>query len=378
EARPTDLHVAREQVLKRKDSKAQYSYDALVAALDKQFGKNAVKRGSQVFADNCARCHSSIPESEGGAFQHRDFRAANDQGMRLDWLGNDQLTPVTEVGTYRCRALHSNHMKDHVWEEYGSETLRARAKVAGVKEPNDGGRGYYRNVSLISLWAHAPFAHNNAIGPEICGQPKNRENFFYRSPYVDRASKQLLPDDKAPACMNYDPDVEGRFSLYVKSMEDLLNPAQRVPKITKLDVDVPLPLELRSVENGEEKKVVGLTVLIPKGTTAAGLVNFRHKDFANDLVQLKLDPQGLEQRLAKDLGPEEATATVNELRSLVAEFLKQPKDGKVMPVAVMRSHPKLVEFYSNCTADIENDGHPFGQDLSEADKKALIAFLATM
>jgi hypothetical protein len=35
-------------------------------------------RGQLVFADNCARCHSSIPESEGGPFRNRDFAAANE------------------------------------------------------------------------------------------------------------------------------------------------------------------------------------------------------------------------------------------------------------------------------------------------------------
>ena len=32
----------------------------------------------------------------------------------------------------------------------------------------------------------------------------------------------------------------------------------------------------------------------------------------------------------------------------------------------------------NSTADVENEGHTFGQGLSPADKKALIAFLATL
>ena len=35
-------------------------------------------------------------------------------------------SPATEVGTDRCRALHSNHMPGHVWQEFGSETLRLR------------------------------------------------------------------------------------------------------------------------------------------------------------------------------------------------------------------------------------------------------------
>ena len=56
-----------------------------------------------------------------------------------------------------------------------------------------GGRGYYRNVSLLSVWAHAPFMHNNAIGPEICGKPAQTALDFYASPYVDAEGQAASP-----------------------------------------------------------------------------------------------------------------------------------------------------------------------------------------
>jgi mono/diheme cytochrome c family protein len=371
----TDLHVARENERKAKDPTARYGYDDLVADLDRQFGKGAVARGREVFAATCARCHSSVPETEGGAFKNRDFRALDEKtGLRRDWLGSDQATLVSEVGTYRCRALHSNHMTGHIWAEYGSETLRARRADPNVKEPAGGGRSYYRNISLLSLWAHAPFMHNNALGPEICGKPRNAENFFYRSPYVDRETKTPLAPESAPACWPYDPSVAGRFRLYVASMEELLNPDKRVPKITKFDVDVPLPVGLRTVEDGKEKQVAGITVVLPKGMNSAALGNFNHKAFVRDLVQLSLKPEALEQRVTKQLGEEAGRKIVGELRAVSGELLKRPE----RPIETMRAHPQLVELYSSCTADVENDGHRFGEGLPEADKKALIAFLATM
>ncbi|MFL6618660.1 MAG: cytochrome c, partial [Povalibacter sp.] len=162
----TDLQTARENELKKKNAAARYDTSALTADLEREFGQGAVARGRDVFATNCARCHSSIAEKDGGAFANRDFRAIDARtGLRADWMGNDQATPVSAVGTFRCRALHSNHMKDHVWQEYGSETLHSRPADPAVHEPSDGGRGYYRNISLLSLWAHAPFLHNNALGP---------------------------------------------------------------------------------------------------------------------------------------------------------------------------------------------------------------------
>ena len=226
----------------------------------------------------------------------------------------------------------------------------------------------------MSVWAHAPFTHNNALGPEICGQPKNRDNFFYRSTYVDPATKQLLPADKAPACWAYDPSVDGRFKLYVASMEELLNPSKRIPKITRFDVDVPLAMGLRTVEDGKEKQIVGLTIVVPKGSSSAGLVNFQHKRFVGDLVQLRLRPDALDQSLAKQFGDEEGKKIAADLRSVANALLKQPE----LVVETLRKHPKLLEVYSSCTAEVENAGHPFGETLPDADKKALIAFLATL
>src|SRR5262249_25145285 len=102
ETHATDLHVARENERKAKNPAARYAYEDLVADLDRRFGKGAVARGGLVFAANCARCHSSIPEAAGGAFASRDFRAIDEKSqLRRDWLGNDQATKVSEVGTYR-------------------------------------------------------------------------------------------------------------------------------------------------------------------------------------------------------------------------------------------------------------------------------------
>jgi mono/diheme cytochrome c family protein len=245
ESDATDLARARQAVRRATAPRAVYTEADLERDLDKQFAPGSVERGREVFAERCARCHSSVSEAEAGPFKNRDFRAVADhhpRNLRKDWMGNDEAMLVSEIGTNRCRALHSNHMTNHVWQQYGSETLRARTPDPNLREPDDGGRGYYRNVSLLSVWAHAPLLHNNAVGPEICGKPANKANDFYRSPYVDAATGQSLPPGKAPACWTYDPSVEGRFKLFVASMEALLDPGSRVPKISKLSEDVPIPI----------------------------------------------------------------------------------------------------------------------------------------
>jgi mono/diheme cytochrome c family protein len=367
-----DLYAARNNIRKAGNPKAsEYTRDALVVDLDKEFGPGSVARGKVVFAETCARCHSSIPESTGGSFKNRDFYAANEshaRKVRADFLGNDQSTPATEVGTFRCRALHSNHMAGHLYMEYGSENLRARKVVADIPEREEfknAGRGYYRNISLVNVWATAPLMHNNAIGPEICGNPKNKENDFFRARYVDASGKLL---DKQPACVPYDPSVEGRFALYKQSMYELLHPKERGSKVTLTDYDIIVDMGLRTWDGKEEKPLFGFGGLtIPKGSQAGFIGGFMHKEFIDDLYLAKRDPAKLEAAGKKDIVP--------ELQGIADDLLKNP--ARLVDV-LKDKRDFLNRRYETCMQDVENEGHRFGEDLSEADKKALTAFLATM
>src|SRR3546814_6120399 len=58
----TDLREARENERKAVKPDARYDDGDLVADLERRFGDGAVARGHDVFAANCARCHSSLPE----------------------------------------------------------------------------------------------------------------------------------------------------------------------------------------------------------------------------------------------------------------------------------------------------------------------------
>jgi hypothetical protein len=332
----------------------------LVEQLEKEYGKATVERGRLVFAENCARCHSA----QEAPFAARDFNAIDTAtGLRRDWMGNDKPTLATEVGTNRCRALHSNHMKGHIWEEFGSETLRAQTSDPNIKEASDGGRGYYRNVSLLSLWAHAPFMHDNSVGPEICDAP------------VDDHLGNPLANANPSGCWQFDPSVQGRLKLYKASMESLLNPRTRAMKVTKLDRDIHLEIGPRLWDGKEEKKILGFTLTVSKGTPAAFLGNLQHKQLLLDLVRAKTKPQELEAKLARELGATKSKEIADELRRIVNEVLDDPDQ---LMTAVRKRLPLLLEIYSSCTEVVEDGGHRFGEGLPEKEKKALIAFLATL
>jgi len=371
ETHERDLADARASKLKKQNPNAKYDRDDLIDDLNKEFGKGAVERGRVVFIENCARCHSSKAGDQPD--NSLDFyKVSVTTGVREDWLGNDKPTKVSEVGTYTCRALHSNHMQGHIWQEFGSESYRNKPADSNIKEVNGGGRGYYRNISLVNLWAHAPFMHNNALGPELCGKPSNPLNDFYRSSYVDEKGELL---SNPPACLPYDPSVEGRFNIYKASMHDLLNPKMRVKKITKLAENINIDIGPKIWDGADEKKLFGLNVVIPKGRNVALMGNFQHKPFVVDLVRSITKPQQLKEDLTQRVGATTAEEDIKALNEIVSDTLKDPQ--QFLP-AVNKNLPVLLNVYSSCTADVENDGHRFGEDLTEADKNALTAFLATL
>ena len=259
-------------------------------------------------------------------------------------------------------------MPGHLYHEYASETMRQRRAVADLPERNefkDGGRGYYRNISLVNAWATAPFMHNNAIGPEVCGKPREPLNEFFRARYVD--SEGRLKTEQ-PACTAYDPTVEGRFEIYKRSMHDLLHPRERGTKVTVTDSDIIIDAGIRTWDGKQERPLAEIGRLrIPKGTSVGMIGAFLHKEFIDDLYLAKRDPARLESVGKAEIVP--------QLQAIVDELMRNPARF----VDVLKEKRDFVQqHYATCLDVVENGGHRFGEDLSEADKKAVSAFLATL
>ncbi|WP_458395925.1 hypothetical protein [Rhizobium ruizarguesonis] len=119
-----------------------------------------------------------------------------DRFLQDNFLSNEIRIPITLVGTNSGRAVGTNAMRGQIWDNFSSETYKTLPAVGPVnffnpfsKVPTDewgnndsyappgNGPGYYRPASLISLWATAPYLHNNALGaftgdPSIEGRLK--------------------------------------------------------------------------------------------------------------------------------------------------------------------------------------------------------------
>ncbi len=358
-ARPTDLWQAR----------GLSSLDELRVQLDDEFGDGAVERGRRLFAYNCAGCHSS----QAGPYDETDFHAVDqaDPTLRVDFLSAERPVLASRVGTYQARALHSNHMATRVWDEYASRSYMERPADPAQKEIfAGGGRGYYRPPSLLSLWAHAPFMHNNAIGPELCGEPSKPELQFYYAPYVDADNR---PVADPPACWPFDASVEGRYKLFVASAERLLWPERRGRKMfltsEEIIIDVAPQVKIGDLETG-------LSLRVPKDFPAVLINSLRYKDLLQDLLLDERDPEKLEAKYEAQLTVQrfkELKAGLSELRRL----LRSQPGYFLLDLTRVRSD-FIQTYYSNVLDRVENDGHFFGTRLSDADKRALIAFLATL
>ncbi|MBL8699114.1 MAG: cytochrome c [Alphaproteobacteria bacterium] len=358
-ARPTDLWKAR-----RLDGPK-----ALEAQLEREHGSGAIATGRRLFAQNCAGCHSS----QTGPYDNVDFHAVDprDPTLRLDFLSSDRPILATRIGTYRGRSLHSNHMPTRVWEQYASQTLHQRPADPAAPELLKGsGRGYYRPVSLLSVWAHAPFMHNNAIGPEICGKPSRAELDLYVSPYVDAQGR---PAANPPGCWPFDPSVEGRYKLFVASMEELLWPDRRPPKRWLTDreivIDVAPDVKIGDLETG-------LSLKIPPGFPVQMLNSLRYKDMLQDMVLAKRNPAKLTEKYASLLQPAQITELRTGLLQLWGTLARQAARAQLDITKVQSGF--IQRWYSNSLDANDNAGHRFGERLSDAEKRALIAFLATL
>ena len=169
-----------------------------------------LRRGQIVFAENCAKCHSSKQPPAGTATTQQQYLEwMRSEVQKPDFLDNNFLSteeriPIDVVQTNAARALATNATQGYVWDNFSSETYKTLPSAGEIDVQNpfnlstqkfqasNGGPGYYRVPSLIGIWATAPFLHNNALGnytgdPSVAGRMKA---------FDDAAEKLLWPDKR--------------------------------------------------------------------------------------------------------------------------------------------------------------------------------------
>jgi hypothetical protein len=161
-------------------------------------------------------------------------------------------------------------------------------------------------------------------------------------------------------------------------MQDLLHPDRRVPKVTLRNEAIIIELGPRVVKEGSEK-LYGVRIELPPGRSTGFLVSLQHKKLAEDLVRSLTEPEAWRRdfiaRGEQRFWGTRAEEYADLVGGLAGKLVRHLED----PYRVLEAEADaLIEIYASCSFDVENAGHRFGEDLPEADKKALTAFLATL
>jgi hypothetical protein len=304
-----------------------------------------LEQGERVFAENCAQCHSSKqPPSSVDRYSPQYRTWMRDEVRKPDFLEDNFLSteeriPVTVVQTNAARALATNAIGGHVWDNFSSKTYKALPSVGEIEVTNPldksisnfslprGGPGYYRVPSLLGIWATAPFLHNSALGK-----------------YTG------------------DPSTTGRVAAFQDAMDKLLWPERRagtdsiMRTTTQSYIEIPLtylPKEIGAFASNGYLRVGPIPENMPINLMANADINLWNPHGGVDRLKLFARVQAELLRIkVKNLKPEEAQEV---LRKLVPDLLK----------------------ISKCPDFIEDRGHYFGANLSDADKHALIEFMKT-
>lgn len=358
-------------------------------------------KGKEVFAERCARCHSSkLPEKAFSFFPEGcvgknylscwngywswtktdDFKKAmkrivkQDDFLEDNFLSTELRVPVTLLETQACSPLATNAIRGNIWDNFSSESYKNLPSVGKYTvhhpltgepwefEMPGGGVGFTRPASLISLWSTAPFLLNNAVGDF---NPSPSVDARMQS-FIDSITKMLWPEKR-----------KGNLQYQTASGKVLPGWVDRTTATSYLRIPsgyVPELLEkvVGTISGGSLVGEQGIELgPIPKGTPVnllSGIDLDRREGFL-DRIKHKAQLLKLLFNIKKDLKALPKDATDEQAAKAFADLVDP-----------------LVKA-SKCPDYIVNRGHYFGTDyfidqdepgLGDEEKRALIAFLKTM
>lgn len=355
-------------------------------------------RGKVVFAENCARCHSSkLPEPAPGLddavicgdgrdyldcwrqfwdwTKSDDFKSKMTQMVRRDdflennYLATDARIPVTLLESEVCSAMASNAIEGRIWDNFSSQTYKELPGMGELTLNNPvtgedfkwqspaGGRGYQRVPSLVAIWSTAPFLHNNEIGR-----------------------------------FTNDPSTAGRLAAFDDAIHELLWPENREGTIHRTDRVTWLEIPVAALP-GSAKIVLGDNILSAglRGLLGVGWT-VKEVDGAAR-VSIGPIPRGTPVSLIANINMElhddrvSAWDLIGFLRSSKKHFkeinriiekegLGEEEQNRLAADQLKALVPDLIAL-SSCPDFVVDRGHLFGTELPDGDKQALIEYVKT-
>jgi len=366
--------------------------------------KGRLNRGKIVFAERCARCHSSkLPTPAAGVdpggcsgagylvcwnkywtwTKTDDFKkkmrdiVLKDDFVEANYLSSELRVPVTLLQTNACSPLATNAIAGNIWDNFSSQTYKDLPSLGTITTHHPytgqpftytmpaGGRGYTRPASLISVWSTAPFLLNNSVGnfepqPSVAARMKS---------FQDSIEKMLWPEkrDKDDLLGNQIPRTPGQFVGRIDRTTErsyLRVPAGYLPDALQPMLGFwnrwfPSIVKYNGIEIGP----------IPEGTPVDLLAN-------TNLLSESSDPA---ERIQHD------AQVVKLLIQIKHDLEAMPKDATDMQAEqVFKNLVGPLLSFSKCPDFEVNRGHYFGTSyfqeepgLSDDDKRSLIEFLKT-
>ena len=353
-----------------------------------------LNRGKVVFAERCARCHSSkVPQAPANVDESNwdqywawtkteDFKqkmttmVLADDFLTDNYLSTDRRVPVTLLQTNACSPLATNALGDNIWDNFSSQTYKDLPSVGKitVQNPIDGtpweytmpagGRGYTRPASLISLWSTAPFLLNNSVGK-----------------------------------FRWEGSVEARMDSFNDSIQQMLWPEKR-----KKDVDVVKELGLPeskalNVPGFIYRTTARTYIKVPLAYLPEGFGQLLSWGewfqqlfpwlFGDGTIEIGPIPKGTPINLLTNLDLEQNKVELAGVLLKMKKALKKIEGGSDEEAAKVFTDPDLhlvadLLKLSKCPDFVVNKGHYFGTELfkeepglNEDDRWALIEFLKT-
>ena len=359
--------------------------------------KAQLEHGKMVFAERCARCHSSkvpapAPGVDPGGCSGKDYMdcwnnywawtKTDDFKTRMremvkkpdfldgNYLSTDLRVPITLLQTNACSPLATNAIGGNIWDNFSSQTYKElpsvgsftwyhpyTGEVRAMQLPG-GGRGYTRPASLISAWSTAPFLLNNSVGtfnpsPSVEARMASFQDSIEKMLWPERRDADSLLGDKVPGTIDR---TTATSYLRVSAgylpdfLKPLISPGHRYfPSIF-----------------GEGGLEIGP---IPRGTPVGLLANL-------DLLGESTAPAD---RLKHD---EKVLSLLLKMKHDLASLPAGATDEDAKRVFANLVEP-LLEL-SKCPDFVVNRGHYFGTSrfaeepgLSDDDKRALIEYIKT-
>ncbi|HEV8543944.1 MAG TPA: hypothetical protein VGR78_16250 [Verrucomicrobiae bacterium] len=300
-------------------------------------------RGKIVFAETCARCHSS-KRPPAGVDQEEWFRQEIVKPDFRDgnFFSEDKRHPITDVKSNAARACGTNAKRGHIWDAFSSETYKNQKSVGDIEVWNpytdqmenftvpEGGPGYYRTASLISVWSSAPLLHNNALG-KFTG----------------------------------DPSVKGRMEAFNDAIEKLLWPEKRLDKESIWRTSQECSLQLQESVLPEPLRTLLKPEMDPDGYLRLGPI-----------------PQGTPVNLLANIDPEtdpkDLVALCLKIKKVLLEIKLKNLDSAAAKALMKEELAPALFKVSKCPDLITDRGHYYGTKLPDDDKRALIEYLKTL